>query len=381
MAAQLLTNKTMSQIKTLNLIEPTLYDQTGHSYMYVQCLLQANPDFNFKIQVWLDQRGRQLLARSACIAHTYFYRPLRQVQKIFLYYKLLKQPEIILISTAELWDLKILAFFARYFKIKSKVFLQFHQFKQTKNKLASLKKIANLNLDFTIITPTEKLEALYKNHGFKRCVTIACPTYQPAKLLNSEPEKFSKVLYAGAARNDKGFAQVIDLLQYNRSIGKDTLFEIQTSMPNSQRYDATSAAALLKLKTLPQHNLILHATTLDQQQYLNLFKNSICLLLYSQQEYQDKFSAIALDAFYAGCPIITAKNTWMGDAAQRYNSGIALDDFAPATVQLAIDEIINNYTVFHVNAKHAAQQLLSLHDPKHTLEFIKLAANPHQPSL
>lgn len=359
----------------LNLIEPTLFDQTGHSYTYVQCLVKANLDFNFDLRVWLDKRGANLLDNLACQARAYFYRPIRQLQKIFLYKKLLQQSGTILVGTCELWDLKILAYFARKTTPKAKVVLHFHQFKQSAKKIASLKKIAAMNLDFEIITPTAKLAEIFSQHGFKNCTVIACPTYLPAPTSNHSQPKFSKVLYAGAARSDKGFPEVIQALKYNRALGYATTFEIQTSPPNSQRYDEATQQALRELQDITPANLILHNDTLNQTQYLNLFRNAICLLIYKQQDYQDKFSAVALDAFYAGSPIITAKNTWMGDVAERYTAGIALDEYTPTAIQEAIDYIAANYELFHANAKLAAELLSELHDPKRTLEFLATVRN------
>jgi glycosyltransferase involved in cell wall biosynthesis len=360
----------MSQTKILNLIEPTLYDQTGHGYSYTQCLIKANSEFNFDLHVWLDRKGKGLLDAMACKAHTYFFRPFRQIQKIFLYRRLVKQPGIIFVGTSELWDLKLLAYFTQKYNVNAKIFLHFHQFRQTDKKLASLRRLAKFAENFIILTPTKKLSGTFIKNGFTNCTVIPCPTYTPVPSPTATSAKFTRVLYAGAARNDKGFPEVIKTLEYNRAQGKDTKFEIQISAPSSQRYDNFTQMALSKLQSMPKKNLVLHRKTLNQTQYLDLFNNSVCLLLYNQKEYQDKFSGIALDAFYAGCPIITAKNTWMGDTAEQYGAGVTLDRYTPAAIQNAIDHIIENYEVFHVNAKSAAQELTKLHDPKHTLAFI-----------
>ena len=364
----------MLQTKVLNLIEPKLYDQTGHGYTYTQCLIKANTEFNFNLHVWLDKRGKTLLSGMDCMSHPYFYRPIRQLQKIFLYRKLVRTAETIFVGTTELWDLKLLAYFAEKYKSKSKIFLHFHQFKQSQKKIHSLIKLSVQAENFIILTPTKKLANIFIKCGFKNCTVIPCPTYSPVSNVRNSEARFDKVLYAGAARNDKGFPEVIKTIEFNRAHGKDTKFELQISAPSSQRYDKFTQLALSKLQTLSKKNIVLHKNTLNQEQYLELFNNSICLLLYNQKEYQDKFSSIALDAFYAGCPIITAKNTWMGDTAERYAAGIALDRYAPMAIQQAIDHIIKNYEAFHLNAKRAAQELAKLHDPKNTLSFINAMA-------
>ncbi len=354
----------------LNLIEPTLYDQTGHSYGYVMSLIKANSDCTFDMRVWLDRRGKHLLANTTSTAKAYFFRPLRQLQKLFLYLKLLRRTETIFISTTELWDLKILAFYSKYFTTKAKIVLHFHQFKQTHSKINALKKLALVATGFTILTPTDRLTNIFKTSGFNNCKTIACPTFSAPRNVNNNTAKFSKVLYAGAARRDKGFPTVINLLQHFRTQQNNIPFEIQVSAPNSQRYDEATQQALQLLETIPGNNLILHKATLDQSQYLDLFNNSICLLLYDKNDYSDKFSGVALDAFYAGCPIITVKNTWMGDTTEKYQAGIALDNYDNTIIQQAIENIIKNYAKFNHNAKCAAIELSAAHDPMNTLVAI-----------
>lgn len=356
--------------KQLHLIEPTLFDQTGHGFSYAHSILQANKDFAFQIQVWLDRRGINLLSNNLCITRAYFWRPLRQLQKIFLYFKLMRTRDSIFISTCDLWDLKILAFYQRCLRSKASVFLHFHQFKQTRKKLHALSKLATAGRNFHILTPTAKLTQIFSTHGFANSTVMPCPTFAPLRQVSTEGVGFNKLLYAGAARSDKGFPLVIRLLQELRATNNITPFEIQISAPNSQRYDQETTAAMQLLQTIPKVNLTLHRNTLNQDQYLNLFNNAICLLLYDQQSYQDKFSGIALDAFYSGCPIITVRDTWMGDTAEKYSAGIALTNCELATIQAAVTTIINNYAYYTANAKAAALELTALHDPRNTLAYV-----------
>lgn len=356
--------------RILNIIEPTLFDQTGHSYSYVQSLLQANKEFGYTVKVWCDQRGRDLFAEQACSVQPYFKRALRQAQKLWLYLKLIRKPGIIFIGTSDLWDLKIMACLVSIFHPQAKVCLHFHQFKQTPEKLNALREIAQQQHRLHIFTPTEKLSQIFTNNGFEQCTVVPCPTFTPPRTIDQTTGEFKKVLYAGAARSDKGFPTVVQLLAFLRANDINTPFEMQISAPNSQRYDQATTKALQILPTIDAHNLTLHRHTLDQTQYLNLFNNSICLLIYDQENYKDKFSGIALDAFYAGCPIITVKNTWMGETAEKYNAGIALDNLDMPNINAAIETIIQNYAVYNANAKQAAVELQQLHDPRHTLALL-----------
>jgi glycosyltransferase involved in cell wall biosynthesis len=357
-------------MKTLNLIEPTLFDQTGHSYGYVQSLINANGSIGFNLRVWLDKRGKTLLQNAACESHGYFYRATRQIQKLILYFKLIKRDEIIFISTGELWDLQILAFYLKHLKTRAKIVLHFHQFKQNKSKIKALQKIKSDISNVKILAPTQQLADFFHNQGLTQSAVMPCPVFSAPRNVPNLSAKFNKLLYAGAARSDKGFPIIVKLLQYLRSNNNDIPFEIQVSTPNSQRYDHDTQQALQLLQSLPNNNLILHDSTLDQSQYLNLFNNSICLLLYDQKHYHDKFSGVALDAFYSGSPIITINNTWMGDTVQHYQAGIALDNYSYAHMQQAIETIVNNYEFYQNNAKRAAVDLSSKHDPKNTLLYI-----------
>lgn len=360
--------------KTLHLIEPTLFDQTGHGLSYVHSLIIANQEVGFSINVWLDRRGENLLDTHLCKPNMYFFRPLRQLQKLFLYFKLIKRPDIILIGTSELWDLKILICYVKLFNSKAKIFMHFHQFKQTATKIAALKKMAAAAENITILTPTEQLAQIFSINGFKDYKTIPCPVLEPPKQTLENSTKFSKVLYAGAARNDKGFTHIVKLLQYMQENNIKIPFEIQVSKPNSLRYDTETEQALQVLQTLNKNNLVLHTATLTQNQYSALFNNAICLLLYDKS-YKDKFSGVALDAFYAGCPIVTIANTWIGDTVTKYTAGIVLDNYDILNIHAAIETIIKNYSFYQANAQQAAKILSIEHDPKNTLLYIKEKSN------
>lgn len=351
--------------KNLHIVEPTLFDQTGHGYSYVLSLLQANEDNWFTTTVWLDKRGKNLLEKNLCSAQPFFWRPLRQVQKIMLYARLLKTADVIFVSTADSWDLKLLSFWLKIIPTKCSVFTHFHQFKRSAKKLSVLKKLSQ-NSKINILTATEKLAQVFIDAGFAHAKFIPCPSFYPQRETITT-QGFTKVLYAGAARSDKGFPVVINLLQDLRLNNNYLRFEIQASTPNSNRYDEKTLQALEQLKDIPETNLTIHRHTLDKEKYLTLFNDAICLLLYDSNGYNDKFSGIALDAFYAGCPVITIANTWMGDTAVKYQAGIALHDYSYTNILNAINTIIDNYAFYHNNAKNAAINLQQLHDPKNTL--------------
>ena len=353
-------------MRNLHLIEPTLFDQTGHGFSYNSSIIKANNSW-FNMHIWLDKRGSKLFADLDCISHPYFYRRLRRLQKIVLYYKLLTTDSVVFICTTELTDLIIINWLYKILSVKAKVFLHFHQFNIKKKKLNILQKIAKTNPDFYIFTTTAKLTAVFQAQGFKKCRTIHCPSFIRNDITVNATKKFEKVIYAGAARKDKGFAAVVDFVGYIKKIEEDLPFAIQISPPNSGRYDQISQIAIQKLETLPQDNLTLYKTTLEQTKYQALFVNAICLMIYDSDSYYNKFSGVLLDAFYAGCPIVTTPGSYMEDVINRFKAGIIITDRNPETILNAINTIKNNYIFYSNNVNHAATILAKEHDPKNTL--------------
>ena len=357
----------------LNLIEPTLFDQTGHEYMYSFCLGKASQKTQFELIIWA-RKTTQHLSRlvSLCQVKNYFYRPIRQLQKFLLYAKLCltREPQVIFVATAGLFDLILLYFLSKYLsKQQNLIVLHFHQFtlnhKKQKKLLFYAKKVPK---QMIIVTPTDKLTQIFTNTGFKSCHTIACPTYPNVK--TDAQDKFSKILYAGAARADKGFPQVVKYFEYMRSIENNILFEIHAAPPSCKKYDIPSKQALEKLTKQKNSHLILHLATLEQAEYQQAFQGAICLLLYNQQDYHNKFSAVALDALYAGCPIITTANTWISQIVQQHTAGIVLENIELSVIHQAVTEIQHKFRDYSYGSKQAGKILANKHDAKRILDLL-----------
>lgn len=355
----------------LHILEPTLADQTGHCYGYIQSLIHANTTFKYVLHIWLDQRGRDLYSNEHCQSHPYFYYRLRKIQKFFCLHSLIQANKTIFIPTAGYLDLIYLNCILKNRKYPGKIFIHFHQFKISDAKIYLLKKIARFHPEFIIMAPTQNLLKIFEESGFHNCAHVFCPSYAPLSqrtMVNS----FRKLIYAGAARSDKGFPEMVSFLEYFYQKEKNTIVEVQASPPSSGRYDGKSKTALLRLKKIPFSKLILHELTLTQKEYQQLFIGGICLLIYDWESYQNKFSGVALDALYAGCPLITIRGTWMGEVTQQFQAGMALtDDRSTRSIYEAFLEIRQRYAYFHENAKQAGKILIQEHDPKNTFKIIK----------
>lgn len=357
--------------RALHIVEPTLASQAGHCYGYVRSLVKANADGAFDFHVWLDRRGENLFLGDKCSRHACFFRKFMKIQMYWRLSALLKSGEPIFIPTAGRIDFLFLKWLLRKKRITQRIFLHFHQFKVTPQKIALLRKVARAYPDFVIMATTEKLLAIFKKAGFPNCEHVPCPGYEPrSKPLRSAAQS-AKLIYAGAARLDKGFPRVVDYIEYVTQQSEPLPIEIQVSPPFSGRYDRASKKAIAKLNQLTNPALTIHTQTLDLDAYQNLFANAIALLLYEYNDYATKFSGVALDAFYAGCPIVTIAGTWAGDRVERFNAGIVLKDPSPQNVHQAVQAIRNNYSLYYENAQRAGEALQQAHDPVNTLAVFK----------
>lgn len=353
-----------------HIIEPTLADQSGHCHGYVYSLLQADCRLNYEMHIWLDRRGQKLLSDTNCKIHPYFFRRFRKWQMFFCLWYLSHTLKFIFIPTAKVLDLIYISQLLKRRNLNCKIFLHFHQLNYNAKNINRLKKIAKLHPELIILTPTPGLTKIFKECGFIHCECVPCPSYKPLTPISNESVEFQKVIYAGAARKDKGFPIVVNFIKYLVEKDPSIAIELQVSPPHSGRYDKESKAALKYLKFLRHPKLTLHKRTLDQENYQKLYHNAICLLLYDFDSYRNKFSGVALDAFYAGCPVICINNTWMSDVTRHFNAGIVLDDRSPEMIFSALQTIKNNYSYYYHNAKRAGETLMREHDPSHTLTVI-----------
>lgn len=351
---------------TIHIVEPTLASEAGHCFGYCQSLVGI--DANIDLHLWMNKHGLQLFNNKPVICHGYFSRRLRKIQQYFLYKRLLDTDTIIFVPTAGRSDMVMLDKLSKHTKPRAQVVLHFHQFSRSAKKLTLLKHFANTHPDWLILAPTERLLTVFKQAGFKRCQCVACPSYSP--VATSEASAFQSVLYAGAARQDKGFVETVNTVLSAAEHNKHIAFRIQTSPPESGRYDESSQQALTKLQALQSNSVTIIDKTLSQHDYLSQFTGSICLQAYDPNSYHDKFSGVTLDAICAGAPVITAKGTWMADTVERFNAGIVVDDRAPATLLAAIEQAVANYSQLQHNCLRASKQLADMHHPRHTLAAV-----------
>lgn len=356
--------------KIVHIIEPTLQDETGHCCGYVTALLEASATTDLQLELWIGNKAKKLFA-NATRKHYFFIRQLRRLQILFLYYYLLKKNAIIFVPTAGQIDLVFLNWLLKKNPQKNNnIFLHFHRYKTSDKKLLTLRQIAENHQEFNILAPTERLLSIFANIGFKKCHLVPCPTHTRPDIKLKASGKMKYLLYAGAARQGKGLHLVVELIQYLHKVQSEIPVVVQISPNYVGRYDEKTLEIVEKLKKCSYPFLKLYEVSLNKTEYLALFEDAICLLLYDVGFYADHFSGVALDAFYAGCPILTTNGTWISDMVGRFQAGAIVEDTQPDALFKEIEKISSSFQKLQQNALHAGDVLRKEHDPHNTLAII-----------
>ena len=354
----------------LHIIEPTLVSESGHCNSFIESLVNEYP--NEKLVIWADKKNKlkfQSQHNLEVIVKPYFFRRIRKIQSIFLYKELLKTQEKILISTANRTDLLLLNFLSKNKIPKGKVFLFFHWINLNQKKIKQLKAIATKQPNLVIIAPTETIAKDFNEAGFSNVKVIAYPiTKSPQKTENEV--KFKAVSFIGAARQDKGFAKVVNLIAYAEKMNLEIPFKIQTSADHYGKYDPKTEADILRLSKSKYPRLELIQLTLSKKEYLDSFEGTICLQLYNTKDFTDRVSGVTLDALSSSTPIITTDGTWIARQVSRFNAGIIIKNTSPAEVVLAINQIRENYKVYCKGAAYGGQTLQIEHNASNLIELL-----------
>lgn len=370
----------MSELTKLHIIEPTLQSEAGHCYGYVTSILEASMRANLRLELWVGNKAVKLFEENIKVyedqfkvrinVHTIFRRRLRRIQTFFIFRRLLKLKQAIFVPTAGRADLVMLELLLRG-KHYNNIFLHFHQFTVTDTKLELLHEIARNHPEFNILAPTQDILSIFIKAGFKNCRVVPCPSYERSDVDVKASGIFGKLLYAGVARQDKGFSDVVALVQHLNSLKSNVPIVIQISPNHSGRYEKIIQDNIAQLRSSDYQWLKFHEQTLTKEEYQLPFEDAICLQLYDAGAYSDKFSGVTLDALYAGCPIVTTDGTWISETVKRFNAGVVIDNKKPETIFAAVQKIISSFTEMQNNALHAGKILRQEHDPLHTLMTIK----------
>jgi hypothetical protein len=356
----------------LHIVEPTLNDKTGHCYSFVSSLLEASRGRDVEMEIWMGRRAAGLFEDCPAVrAHPVFFSHFRRIQLFFVCRSLLAQPGRVFLPTAGRTDMLLLNWAARKAIPESKLFLFFHWFRATPGKLEFLRKTAKRHPNLVILAPTDGILQVFRDCGFERCQRVPYPiTKTGASEGEAAEPSFQRVLFAGAARQDKGFRHVVNLVEHLASNQARVPVSIQVSEPHSGKHDPETQQDLLRLNGIDYAPMERQKETLDEAEYQRLFRGSICLQLYDRQDFADRVSAVTLDALSAGAPIVCTSGTWIARVVERFGAGVAVQEESPQVVLSAIQQVSGDYPDYYQRAKHAGEVLQRENSASHLMEVL-----------
>lgn len=339
---------------TINVVEPTLRTEAGHCYSFITALCRTG-DPAQAVRLWASRHAELAFGGANVTVEKYFFRRIRRWQSYFLYRALLRSNGKIFVSTAGHTDMLLLGWAARGVVAPNKVSLYVHWFNPSEKKLASLRAIARKQPNFDIYGPTETVVNVFRQAGFGRAQVVPYPISQRAAAPAAQP--FRHLLYAGAARSDKGFSQVVDLVEYLQRSGARIPVVLQTSAEQFGKYDAATQADLRRLEAIGYPFLELRPSTLGAAEYADLYRGAVCLQLYDAAIFADRISGVTLDAFSAGCPVVSTAGSWIARMVSRFDAGQVVDAAAPQQVFEAVRRQIAEYDYYQGQARAAGDTL------------------------
>lgn len=341
----------------VHVVEPTLEGVSGHALNVVKSLCVSGEGLPFHL--WVG-RAAVLpdLEGVVSAVHPYFRRRLRKLQAWLLYRRLLRQPGRIVVTTAGTLDLYALDWAASTPIPPRKVFLYFHQVRRLGDrKLARFRALAAKQPHLTLMGTTAAIEQIFRDCGFANTLTLSLPPGIDTEAFPSDPAPFRHLLYAGAARADKGFGAVVDLVAHLAAIGATVPITVQTCGDHYGRHDSATRAHIDRLQAMAYPALTLLPDPLMPREYAALFPGGISLQPYQRAEYAAKMSAITLDSLSAGCPVVTVAGTSMAALVGRFGAGAVVADTHPDVLWAACETLLADYPDYQEHARRAGEQI------------------------
>ncbi len=353
---------TAAAVAPLHIVEPTLVDATGHCYSFLDSLCRVAGDY--PITVW-GGRGSAVSFPGNVTLKRYFRRRIRRPQAWWLYRKLLRQPGRILVSTAGRTDLMLLDLASHKAIAPGKVLLYVHWFRPSPAKERQLARLAARQPDIGILAPTESVCAMFRAAGFRHTRLVPYPvTPAAAKPMPSDTPAFRHVLFAGAARPDKGFAEVVGLVELLSKASLDIPISLQTSAQHYEKADRSVVASRARLDAIRYPFLKRYDSTLSPADYDALFGGAICLQLYSRSDFADRISGVTLDALSHGCPVVALSGTWMARVVEEFGAGLVVEEPTPDVLLDAVTKLMTSYEDYGRRALQAGREIQRRHHPR-----------------
>jgi hypothetical protein len=342
----------------LNIVEPTLESEAGHCHSFVESFCSGRRERGIALRLFAG-RGACLprLEEAGVLVHPHFRRRMRRLQEFLLFRRLLREPGRIFLPTATRIDLALLSLAAGNDLPPGKAYLYFHWFRPDAEKKSFLAKMARRHPNVVVLGPTESVVRIFRECGFEHALLAPYPITPVTSGGQPENPGFRHLLVAGAARIDKGFPAVVDLVAHLNERKMNLPVSVQASPDHYDRYEPRVQAEIDRLGNIGYSHLTMYFKTLRGEEYRDLFRGAVCLQPYDPADFADRVSGITLDALSHGCPVVTRRDTWMGRMVERFEAGKAIDAVKPQPLLSAAEQIVRDYGRYRKNALRAGGEL------------------------
>ena len=181
---------------------------------------------------------------------------------------------------------------------------------------------------------------------------------------------FRRLVVAGAARMDKGFGQVVELVHEMKRRDLGLPIVVQASNSGRDAAPPDVAAAIERLQAAGYAGLSMRSETLDPAAYRELFEGAVVLQPYRAEDFRDRVSGVTLDALGAGCPVVVTAQTWMAAVAERFGAGVATADLSAAGLLAAVETVLADYDRYAAGARAAARELRAQHSARRLIDVV-----------
>jgi hypothetical protein len=341
----------------LNIVEPTLESEAGHCHSFVASFCGGRGKSGYALFLYAGREAKLPRIKDEGVrVYPYFRRRMRRVQAFLLYRKLLREPGRIFLPTATRIDLALLSLASGGAIPPRKAYLFFHWFRTDAKKKKYLRRMARKLPEVVVLCPAASVAEVFRECGFRHVSQAPYPM-TPAGPEAGPQEGFRHLLFAGAARIDKGFPAVVNLVAHMNERKMILPISIQASADHYARYEPRVRAEIDRLAKIGYPHLTTHLETLRGDEYRDLFRGAVCLQPYDPTDFADRVSGVTLDALSHGCPVVTRKGTWMGRMVERFEAGKAVEAVEPQRILEAVEEIVREYGCYRKNALHAGGEL------------------------
>lgn len=355
----------------VNIVEPTLEGEAGHCRSFLLSLCGAGRGREVAFRVY-GGKGASLpgVEGTRCEVIPCFSRRLRRPQALLLYRRLLRGGGRIFVPTAGRSDMVLLGLAAKGEIPPGKVYLYFHWLRLSPAKQAYFRRFAASHPGVAVLGPTDAVIGPFRECGFRDARVVPYPITPSGHGMERSGDRFRHILFAGAARRDKGFSRVTDLVCDMAGRQVEIPFSIQASPDHYERHEGGIRDDLERLRRAAPPWLRTFPETLCAEEYRKMFDGAIVLQPYAREDFADRVSGVTLDAFSAGAPVVATAGTWMARAAERFGAGAAVPDLSPPALLSAVETIRADYARYHRNALEAGRTLQEENSARHLLEVL-----------